>query len=44
MNRLSLTRKIAVFALRHPSVLDAYVKIAKHAPSLPRGYRKIVRK
>jgi len=44
MNRLSITRKLGAYALSHPEVLKVYIKVSGKIPSLPRGYRKIVRK
>ena len=44
MNRLSITRKVAVFLLQHPKALEQYMKISNKIPSLPRGYRKIMKK
>lgn len=44
MNRLSITRKLTVFALNHPPVLRAYLKISSKKPTLPKGYRKITKK
>lgn len=44
MNRLSITRKVAVFLLQHPKALEHYMKISNKIPSLPRGYRKIMKK
>lgn len=44
MNRLSITRKLTVYMLKHPKVLEQYIKIAKVKPTLPRGYRKITQK
>jgi hypothetical protein len=43
MNRLSITRKIAMFMLDHPKALRAYSKVVKKKPTLPKGYRKIVK-
>ena len=44
MNRLSITRKLAVFMLNHPKMLEQYIKISNKVPSLPKGYRKIMKK
>jgi hypothetical protein len=43
VNRLSITRKIGVFILTHPKLLQAYVDARGKIPSIPRGYRKITK-
>lgn len=44
MNRFSVTRKLSMFLLSHPKALEQYVKVAKKVPTIPRGYRKIMKK
>jgi hypothetical protein len=40
MNRLSITRKLHVFLLKHPKIVRRLPKTLV----LPKGYRKIVKK
>jgi len=45
MNQIALTRKATVYKLNHPKVLRVYLKIKNsNVPTLPKGYRKIVKK
>lgn len=43
MNRLSITRKLGAYALRHPRLLESPI-MKYFARTLPKGYRKIVGK
>lgn len=44
MNRFSITRKLQLYVLQHPKMLEQYIKIVNKKPLLPRGYRKIMKK
>ncbi len=44
MNRLSITRKLQAYVLEHPKALEVFVKVMAKKPSLPKGYRRIMKK
>jgi hypothetical protein len=44
MNRFSLTRKLSVVIQNHPKLLVRYMKMVKHAPLVPKGYRRMMKK
>lgn len=44
MNRLSITRKLQVFAITHPGIGTLHFKAVRKAGALPRGYRRITKK
>lgn len=44
MIRTAIGRRISLFVVSHPDVLEAYLKHAPRIPFLPRGYRRIMKK
>jgi len=44
MNRLSITRRLGVWALKHPDTMNNSKTLQFLARTLPKGYRKITKK